>query len=105
MAAIVHHGGAGTSAAGLRSGVPSIVIPHFADQPYWGERVFALGVGPRPRARARLTAQKLAESIDQAISDQNMRERAAKLGAALRVEDGVGNAVRVIERHLNRSLN
>jgi UDP:flavonoid glycosyltransferase YjiC (YdhE family) len=105
MAAVAHHGGAGTTAASLRSGVPSIVVPHFADQPYWGERVAALGVGPRPRARARLTAQKLADSIDQALSDQTMRERAAKLGEALRAEDGVGNAVKVIERHLSRSLN
>lgn len=105
MAAVVHHGGAGTTSAGLRSGVPSIIVPHFADQPYWGERVAALGVGPRPRARARLTAGKLADSIDQALNNQTIRERAAKLGAALRAEDGVGNAVRVIERHLNRSLN
>jgi UDP:flavonoid glycosyltransferase YjiC (YdhE family) len=105
MAAVAHHGGAGTTAASLRSGVPSIIVPHFADQPYWGERVAALGVGPRPRARARLTAQKLADSIDQALSDQTMRERAATLGAALRTEDGVGNAVKVIERHLSRSLN
>jgi sterol 3beta-glucosyltransferase len=105
MAAVAHHGGAGTTAASLRSGVPSIVVPHFADQPYWGERVVALGVGPRPRARSRLTPQKLADSIDQALSDQTMRERAAALGAALRAEDGVGNAVKVIERHLSRSLN
>jgi len=94
MAAVVHHGGAGTTASSLRSGVPSIIVPHFADQPYWGERVAALGVGPRPRARARLTAQKLADSIDQALSDQTMRERAAKLGAALRVEDGIKRSTR-----------
>ncbi len=57
--AVVHHGGAGTTAAGLRAGVPSIIIPFFADQPFWGERVAALGVGPKPIPRKKLTAEKL----------------------------------------------
>ena len=51
MAAVVHHGGAGTTAAGLRAGIPSILVPHFADQPFWGQRIAALGVGPKPVMR------------------------------------------------------
>ncbi len=53
MAAVVHHGGAGTTAAGLRAGVPTVVCPFFGDQPYWGERVAALGAGPKPPRSAR----------------------------------------------------
>lgn len=98
MAAVVHHGGAGTTGAALRSGAPSIVVPLFADQPFWGERVRALGVGPAPIMRTNLTAPRLADALRQALGDAAMRERAARLGALLREEDGVGAAVSVVER-------
>ena len=98
MAAVVHHGGAGTTGAGLRAGVPSILVPHFADQPFWGRRVHAAGVGPAPIPRAHLTAPRLAEAIRQAVSDPAMRARAAALGARIQAEDGVGTATGIIER-------
>jgi UDP:flavonoid glycosyltransferase YjiC (YdhE family) len=97
VAAVVHHGGAGTTSAGLRAGVPSIIIPFFADQPFWGQRVADLGVGPQPIARKHLTVERLAQAIMQAVEDSAMRQRAAALGAKIRVEDGIGKAVRVIE--------
>lgn len=97
MAAIVHHGGAGTTAAGLRAGVPSIVIPFFGDQPFWGERVRALGVGPAPIPRKRLSLDGLAKAIQQAVTDSSMIEKAADLGAKIRAEDGIGNAVAAIQ--------
>jgi len=97
MAAVVHHGGAGTTAAGLRAGVPSIVVPFFADQFFWGQRVAELGVGPAPIARKKLTADRLAHAIQQAVGDQALRERALALGTRIRAEDGVGQAVRVID--------
>jgi UDP:flavonoid glycosyltransferase YjiC (YdhE family) len=96
MAAVVHHGGAGTTGVGLRSGVPSIVVPHFADQPFWGERVHKLGVGPRPIPRWRLTAGGLAAAIRRTVEDGEMRSRAAALGEQLRAERGVETAVDVI---------
>ncbi len=96
MAAVVHHGGAGTTGAGLAAGVPSIVTPFFGDQPFWGRRVHALGVGPAPIPRRRLTAEKLATAIEQAVSDGAMRQRAASLGERIRAERGVENAVAVI---------
>jgi UDP:flavonoid glycosyltransferase YjiC (YdhE family) len=102
MAAVVHHGGAGTTGAALRSGAPSIVVPLFADQPFWGERVRALGVGPRPIMRPALTAECLASALAQALGDAGMRERAARLGAALRAEDGVATAVAVVDRLTGR---
>lgn len=102
MAAIVHHGGAGTTGASLRAGVPTIVIPHKSDQPFWGRQVAASGVGPQPIPRNHLTAEKLASAIREATSDSVMRERAAALGAQIRAEDGIGEAVRVIEGIIRR---
>ncbi len=98
VAAVVHHGGAGTTAAGLRAGVPSVIIPHMVDQPYWGERVHALGAGPKPVMRHKLTAVKLAHAIQQAVTDETMRQNAAALGAKIRKEDGLDNAVAIIKQ-------
>ena len=103
MAALVHHGGVGTTAAGLRSGVPAVVVPSTADQPYWGQRLHRLGVGPPPIPLKRLTVDCLATAIEQLTSDDEMRLRAARLGWLLRKEDGVGNAMQVIERYLGSS--
>ena len=97
MAAVVHHGGAGTTAAGLRAGVPSILVPFFADQPFWARHVHQLGVGPHPIPRAHLTAAPLAAAITTAVTDQDMRQRAAALGAQIQAENGVGEAVKVLE--------
>jgi sterol 3beta-glucosyltransferase len=98
VAAVVHHGGFGTTAAALRSGAPSIVIPHIIDQYYWGQRVFELGVGPKSFSRRRMTAARLTEALTQALTDADMRLKAAALGAAIRAEpDGVTEAVRLIE--------
>lgn len=99
MAAVVHHGGAGTTAAGLSAGVPSIITPFFADQPFWGRRVYELGVGPKPIPRRALQAANLAEAIGQAMHDTTMRSRAAALGERIRAEDGVARAVAIIEQH------
>jgi sterol 3beta-glucosyltransferase len=63
MAAVIHHGGAGTTAAGLRAGVPGIIIPFSNDQFAWGRRVYELGVGSKPIPRKNLTAEKLADAI------------------------------------------
>jgi UDP:flavonoid glycosyltransferase YjiC (YdhE family) len=96
VAAIVHHGGAGTTGAALRAGVPSIVVPFAVDQPFWASRVAALGVGPRPIPRSRLSVTALADAIRRSLDDQTMRDRAAHLGALIRAEDGVAAAVRVL---------
>jgi UDP:flavonoid glycosyltransferase YjiC (YdhE family) len=98
VAAVVHHGGAGTTAAGFRAGVPSIIIPFFADQPFWGQRVMDLGVGPAPIPRKKLTAERLAQAIQTAVTDQILRERAADLGAKIRAEDGIARAVAVVRQ-------
>ncbi len=98
VAAVVHHGGCGTTAAGLRAGKPTIICPFFGDQPFWGGRVQALGAGPVPIPQKRLTADKLAAAIRLCLSDPTIGNRAAELGERIRGEDGVGVAVRWIER-------
>ncbi|MEZ4672371.1 MAG: glycosyltransferase [Anaerolineae bacterium] len=100
MAAVVHHGGAGTTAAGLCSGVPSIVVPFFGDQPFWGQRVNKLGVGPAPIPRRKLTVDRLTQAITQSLSDSAMQRRAAELGAKIRDEDGIAQAVALVQQHV-----
>ncbi len=99
MAAVVHHGGAGTTAEGLRAGVPSVIIPFAFDQFFWGARVKKLGLGPNPIPHQNLTTDRLANAISSAVHDSNIRQRAHSCGAAIRTEDGVGNAVKIIKRY------
>ena len=103
MAAVVHHGGAGTTAEGLRAGVPTVILPFIVDQPFWGKRVKALGVGPDPIPAKKLTADKLANAIRLATTDPKMKARATMLGQAIRAEDGIGNAVNTIKQYLGAS--
>jgi len=77
-----------------------VIVPHLGDQAFWGQRVYALGVGPKPIARHNLTASGLAAAIRAAITDQQMRRRAEELGEKLRAEDGISQAVELIEQHL-----
>ena len=97
MSAVVHHGGAGTTAAGLRAGVPTVVCPFFGDQPYWGERVAALGAGPAPLPFRAMTVPRLARKLRRVAEDQEMADRAYEVGRRIRAEDGVGRARDVID--------
>jgi UDP:flavonoid glycosyltransferase YjiC (YdhE family) len=98
VSAVVHHGGTGTTAAGLRAGVPSIVTPFFGDQFFWGQRVAQLGAGPEPMPHKKLTVEGLASAIQTALTDQTMRRRAADLGAKIESEDGVARAVAIVDQ-------
>ena len=99
MAALVHHGGAGTVAAGLRAGRATLVIPHMADQPGWGRRIQELGLGPKPLPKSRLTAPRLAESIAKAL-DPTVQERAREIGHQMAQEKGVAGAVALLRARL-----
>ena len=103
MAAVIHHGGTGTTAAGLRAGIPNITIPFGFDQFFWGQRVADLGAGPRPIPYKKLSLDNLTNAINTAINNVEMRSIAANLGEVIRSEDGVGNAVEVINQYLSRS--
>ena len=104
MAAVVHHGGAGTTAEGVRAGVPSIIVPFVLDQPFWGARIKALGVGPDPIPQKQLTAERLATAINRAVSDSAMRQRAVVLGTAVQAENGVDNAIEFVKKYLGEPV-
>jgi sterol 3beta-glucosyltransferase len=102
--AIVHHGGAGTSRAALRSGRPSVVVAHLLDQFFWANELERVGVAPRPLHRRSLTAPKLARALASALQSASMASQAARIGAALDREDGVSTAVGLIETRLGALL-
>ncbi|HMN78032.1 MAG TPA: glycosyltransferase [Burkholderiaceae bacterium] len=97
MAAVVHHGGSGTSHSALRAGKPSIVMPFTGDQPFWAERLRRLGVAPAALATSRPDAAALAAAFD-FVARRSVVERAAALGQRVALEDGLGTAVAAIER-------
>jgi UDP:flavonoid glycosyltransferase YjiC (YdhE family) len=99
VAAVVHHGGAGTTAAGLRAGKPTLCVPYISlDQGFWGWRIADLGVGLPPIPSNRLTAENLAEAITTLVSDRSIQQRAAVLGEKIRAEDGVMQAAELLGR-------
>jgi sterol 3beta-glucosyltransferase len=100
MKIVIHHGGAGTTATGLRAGKPTIIIPHNADQPAWGKKVFELGVGSKPIKKSKLTADKLATAILYSLTP-NIINNAEQLGKKLRHENGVQKATQIIEKFIS----
>jgi sterol 3beta-glucosyltransferase len=100
MAAVVHHGGAGTTAEGLRAGTPSVIVPFIVDQLFWGKRVQELGAGPEPIHAKRLTAANLAEAIQKSSRDAGIRQQAEAIGRSIRSEHGMGNALEIIRKYL-----
>ena len=98
VSAVVHHGGASTTAAGLKAGIPSVVIPFFGDQPFWGQRIADLGVGSKPIPRKKLTAERLANAIQEVVTNEDMRSRAAKLGKQIQTENGIESSVNIINQ-------
>lgn len=101
VAAVAHHGGAGTTGASLRAGVPTLAVPYAADQFFWGARLHALGAGPKPLPRNRLTPERLAQALAEMVNDAVMRSKAQALSAELKQEDGTGLAVDVIRRYVS----
>ncbi|XAR61000.1 Sterol 3-beta-glucosyltransferase [Bertholletia excelsa] len=100
-AAVVHHGGAGTTAAGLKAACPTTIVPFFGDQPFWGERVHARGVGPPPIPVEEFSLPKLVDAI-QFMLDSKVKERAVELAKAMENEDGVAGAVNAFFKQLPR---
>jgi UDP:flavonoid glycosyltransferase YjiC (YdhE family) len=97
MAAVVHHGGAGTTATAARAGVPQIIVPHILDQYYWANRIHHAGVGPEPVWRSRLTRKRLAKAVEECLSSETMRRRAKEISALIQSHNSLGVAVKAIE--------
>jgi sterol 3beta-glucosyltransferase len=102
VAAIVHHGGAGTTGAALRSGKPQIICPFVGDQTFWGRRVADLSVSPLPIPQTKLTAGKLASAIKYAITNTNLQQCASSIGETIQAENGVDRAVKFILSNVHR---
>lgn len=99
---VVHHGGAGTTAASLRAGRPTLICPFFGDQPFWGKRVQQLDVGPKPIPQKKLSVDGLAAALRRLVGDEKMAEKAARLGEKIQAEDGVAQTVVMLEQKVGR---
>lgn len=105
MAAVMHHGGAGTVGAGLKAGKPTAVIYSLVtDYYFWGQQMARLGVGTPPIFRKDLTVARLAKAIQTIATDANLKQRAAQLGEVIRNENGVRSAVDAFHQHLPASM-
>jgi sterol 3beta-glucosyltransferase len=96
VSAVVHHGGAGTTAAGLRAGRPTITVPFFADQFFWGYQAYHLGAALKPIDHKKLSAPGLAVAIRQAAASPDLHVQAEKIGSLLRDENGAARAVNIL---------
>ncbi|KAK4273613.1 hypothetical protein QN277_021983 [Acacia crassicarpa] len=101
--AVVHHGGAGTTAAGLRAACPTTVVPFFGDQPFWGERVNALGVGPAPIPVDEFSLDKLVAAV-RCMLHPEVKRRAYEIAEAIKKEDGATEAVKAFYKHFPRRV-
>jgi UDP:flavonoid glycosyltransferase YjiC (YdhE family) len=104
MAAVVHHCGSGTTAAGLRAGVPTVGIPILGSQPLWAGRVAALGAGPAPIRYKKLSAKRLTDAIAAAVSRPAHREAAQALSRRIAAEDGAGDVLAAVDRLAERAV-
>lgn len=102
MSSVVHHGGSGTTASGLRAGIATLVVPHQGDQGFWGRTVKNLGVGTSPIPRKKLTADNLAAAIKELTSNPSIQANAGALGEKIRAEDGLELAAEAVDIFLRK---
>jgi sterol 3beta-glucosyltransferase len=102
-AAVVHHGGAGTTSAGLKAACPTTIIPFFGDQPFWGDRVHEKGVGPAPIPVNHFSLDKLVHAIE-FMMDPAVKQKAVELSKAMESEDGIQGAVNAFHKHIHPHL-
>ena len=104
VAAVVHHGGAGTTATGILAHKPSLIIPFGGDQPFWAMRVRMLGLGPKPIRREKLTAVKLSKALNNLVTVKSYQVAAREVGERLRNENGKVTAANIIEHEVDKWL-
>ncbi|KAK4751948.1 hypothetical protein SAY87_020746 [Trapa incisa] len=101
--AVVHHGGAGTTATGLKSGCPTTIVPFFGDQFFWGDRICQRGLGPEPIPISQLSVESLSNAIKVMLEPQ-VKSKAVEIAKLIENEDGVAAAVDTFHRHLPPEL-
>lgn len=104
VSAVVHHGGAGTTAAGILAGKPTLIIPFGGDQPFWGQRIKDLGVGPKPIPRAQLNVRNLSKALSNLVNNKRYTVAAKELGSRLALENGAKTAADLVEHELRKWL-
>ncbi|KAG6625986.1 sterol 3-beta-glucosyltransferase UGT80B1 isoform X2 [Carya illinoinensis] len=97
--AVVHHGGAGTTATGLKAACPTTIVPFFGDQFFWGDRVHQKGLGPAPIPISQFSVESLSNAINFMLQPE-VKSRAMELARLIENEDGVAAAVDAFHRHL-----
>ena len=102
VAGVIHHGGAGTTTAAARAGVPQLIVPHILDQYYWAHRVETLGLGPAALAVERVTTGRLMPRMRSLLDSAAFRENARALGERVVARNGIPDAVGVFERMADR---
>jgi UDP:flavonoid glycosyltransferase YjiC (YdhE family) len=103
VAAVAHHCGAGTTAAGIRAGVPTIGLPAYGDGPFWAKRIAQLGVSAATINQRRLTADRLAEAMRIAVTDPQLRHNASELASRITNENGSARVVSAVDSLLHQS--
>ena len=98
MRMVIHHGGSGTTALGIRAGIPSCIVPFVFDQFFWGNRIAELGAGPQPIPHRSLTVARLQRAIDLGVNDHQIRVKSSELGQKIQAEKGLENALQIIEQ-------
>lgn len=98
LAAVVHHAGAGTTAAALRAGIPSVTVPVAADQPFWAARLAATGAAPAPIPFRSLTAERLADALTAAVREPSYTKAAMACAGHMATDDGAAAVVRAVRR-------
>jgi len=101
MAALIHHGGAGTTASSAISGVPQIIVPHLLDQYYWGHQVYRSHLGPKPIWRSKLTSRKLAEAIQECLSNDLIRQKVKTAPEMINPRDSLEMTMREVVKALH----
>lgn len=101
MAAVIHHGGAGTTATTAVSGVPQIIVPHLLDQYYWGNQIYQSKLGPRPIRRSKLTSNRLAAAIRQCLSDEGIRQKARQASEIIKQKDSLELTVTAVLKSID----
>lgn len=100
VSCVIHHGGAGTTAAGLALGLPTIIIPFFGDQQFWGNIVARAGAGPEPIPHKNLNLQNLSDAILKALEATTL-DRAQMIARKMQDESGVRHGVNSFYRNLD----
>lgn len=102
--AVIHHGGAGTTQTATICGCPSVVIAHILDQFLWGTELKQLGIGGKVLNRRKVSSKRIAREIQAVLQDKSIIEKAKKIGKQLKNEDGVTNAVNIIEHQFAKTI-